>query len=395
LKVDSVAISSLSFDPANARKHAAKNLDAIKGSLARFGQQKPIVVGKNGVVIAGNGTLEAARSLGWERINVVRTELEGPDATAFAIADNRTGELAEWDAGVLGETLKALQGIDFDLSAIGFDDDDLAKMLATEEPSEGLTDPDEVPEEVETRCKPGDLWILGKHRLLCGDSTNIQHIERVTGGAQGDLLFTDPLYGVDYEGVNNDHLKAEALSDFVRTVLSNVDTVLKPGACYYIFHPDVHAFEFIKAVREVGWVQARPSTLQWVKNSLVLGRGDYHSRSEPILYGWKSGSAHHALTDRSQDNLWEFPKPKAAEGHPTMKPVALVARAVRNSSCPGALVIEPFGGGGSTLIACEETGRRCAAIELDPKYCDVILARWEKFTGKTATLAAKGNDGEG
>ena len=199
MQIESVAIASLVFDPANARKHEAKNLDAIKGSLARFGQQKPIVVGKKGVIIAGNGTLAAARSLGWEKIDVVYTELTGTDATAFAIADNRTSELAEWDAGILSETLKSLQEMDFDLGSIGFDADDLAALIATPEPPEGLTDPDAVPENVETRCKPGDLWALGTHRLLCGDSTNVQHVERLMGGEKPLLMVTDPPYGVEYD----------------------------------------------------------------------------------------------------------------------------------------------------------------------------------------------------
>jgi DNA modification methylase len=392
LNVETVSIAALVADPANARKHSPKNLEAIKGSLAKFGQQKPIVVGKNGVVIAGNGTMEAARSLGWSEIQIVRTDLEGPEAIAFAVADNRTGELAEWDAGVLSETLKSLQEMDFDLGAIGFDEKDLLGMIATPEPTEGLTDADEVPENVETRCKPGDLWILGKHRLLCGDSTNVQHVERLMGGEKADMVFTDPPYGVDYEGVNNDHLKADQLRTFIRDALSNVDMHLRAGACYYVFHPDIHAYEFIGAIRDLEWVQARPPVLLWIKDSLVLSRGDYHSRSEPMLYGWKSGAGHQQLEDRSQDNVWQYPKPKAAEGHPTMKPVELVARAIGNSSKKSGLVVDPFLGGGSTLIACEKTGRRCFGMELDPKYCDVILARWEAFTGQTAVLGSEGNN---
>jgi len=212
---ETVAITSLVLDPANARRHPDKNLETIKGSLARFGQQKPIVVGKNNVVIAGNGTLEGARALGWDKINVVRTELEGTEATAYALADNRSGELAEWDANILGETLKSLQDIDFDLSAIGFDDDDLAKMMPTEV-AEGLTDPDAVPENVETRCKPGDLWILGDHRLLCGDSTNVQHVERLMGGQKASLCFTSPPYADQREYGGGKELSTEHLATFIR-----------------------------------------------------------------------------------------------------------------------------------------------------------------------------------
>ncbi len=198
MKIEQISVDKLSTDPKNARKHDAKNIAAIKGSLTKFGQQKPIVVSADGIVVAGNGTLEAARALGWPTIAAHRTELTGADLTAYALADNRSGELAEWDAGVLGGLLTDLLAIDFDLGAIGFDEEDLARLIDGPV-NEGLTDDDAIPENVETRCKPGDLWVLGNHRLLCGDSTNVQHVERLMCGEKADMLFTDPPYGIDLD----------------------------------------------------------------------------------------------------------------------------------------------------------------------------------------------------
>jgi len=226
----------------------------------------------------------------------------------------------------------------------------------------------------------GQLWQLGEHRIICGDSTSREVVEKLTQGAKVDLLVTDPPYGVDYEGVHNDD--AEGLSKLLKNALSEADRLMKPGACYYICHPDIHAFEFTATVRELGWKQARPPVVLWIKDRFVLGRGDYHSQSEPILYGWKEGAAHHATEDRSQSNVWNYPRPQSADGHPTIKPTELIARAVNNSSKPGDLVYEPFSGSGTTIIACEQLGRKCRAIEISPAYVAVAIQRWVDATGK-------------
>lgn len=385
-----VAIGSLIPDPANARKHADKNLKAIKGSLARFGQQKPIVVGKNNIVIAGNGTLEAAKSLGWETIKIVRTDLEGTEATAFAIADNRSGELAEWDAGVLADTLRSLDDIDFDLDSIGFDENDLEKLMPTEaEGMQGQTDPDAVPENVDTRCKPGDLWELGRHRLLCGDSTNLVQIEELMDGELADMVWTDPPYNVNYEGKTKDALKIknDAMNDsdfrqFLRDVYTGMYQVTKPGGAIYVAHADSEGYNFRGAMVEAGWLLKQ--CLIWVKSAFVMGRQDYHWRHEPILYGWRDGAAHSWEGDRKQSTVLEFDRPNRNGEHPTMKPVELVAYCIKNSSKQGERVLDLFGGSGTTLIAAEKLGRAAYLMELDPKYCDVILKRWEDFTGKRA-----------
>ncbi len=207
-------------------------------------------------------------------------------------------------------------------------------------------------------------------------------------GQKADMVFTDPPYGVDYEGVNNDHLKAEHLRKFIYDALLNVDLFLRGGANYYVWHPDIHAYEFIGAIRDVGWKQARPSTIQWVKDSLVLSQGDYHSRNEPCLYGWKEGKNRQRVEDRTQDTIWEFNKPKKADGHPTMKPIQLCERAIKNSSKAEWLIIDTFLGSGSTMVAAHQLNRKCYGMEIDPKYCQVIVDRMLKLD---PTLEVKRN----
>ena len=400
MQIESVAIASLVFDPANARKHEAKNLDAIKGSLARFGQQKPIVVGKKGVIIAGNGTLAAARSLGWEKIDVVYTELTGTDATAFAIADNRTSELAEWDAGILSETLKSLQEMDFDLGSIGFDADDLAALIATPEPPEGLTDPDAVPENVETRCKPGDLWVLGAHRLLCGDSTNPDHVRRLLAGETPILMVTDPPYGLEYDpNWRNEAAEKGLINVSARSIgkVSNDDRVdwsaawaLYGAQVAYVWHATMKAAEVQKSLEDCDFKMV--AQIIWAKPRFAISRGDYHWQHEPCLYVHRKGKTHNWQGSRSESTLWQI-IPRGCTGHGTEKPVECMERPIRNNTEKGQAVSDPFLGSGSTLIACEKTGRRCFGMEIDPKYCDVVLARWEAFTGKVATLSAGNSEG--
>lgn len=404
MQIESISISALVFDPVNARKHDEKNLKAIKGSLAKFGQQKPIVVNQDGVVIAGNGTLAAAQELGWQNINVVRTELTGSEAIAFAIADNRTSELAAWDDEILGKTLKALQDENFDLSAIGFEDFSFEE--AKLEPGCGE---DDIPEKVEPKTKLGDMYQLGGHRLLCGDSTDVLQVERLMGGEKADMIFTDPPYGVSYADKNsylnaiapakriqvaieNDHMKPKEMNEFWFTVLSNAYVVTSNKASYYICSPqggDLMMMMMMSIIR-AGWQLKH--MLIWVKNNHVLGRCDYNYKHEPILYGWKEKGTHDFVgAGRCKTSVWDFNKPLKNDLHPTMKPIELCEEAILNSSHKEQIVLDLFLGSGSTMIASEKSGRRCYGMELDPHYCDIIVARWEKYTGKTAVLM-NGND---
>ena len=264
----------------------------------------------------------------------------------------------------------------------GFSNDEL--QFYEDEPEQGLIDDDEIPEVEEAITKSGDIWLLGEHRVLCGDATKKEDVERLMEGNKADMVFTDPPYGVDYEGITNDNLKGRAYRDFLLSVWSLIDISLGGGSNYYVWHSDSHAYEVIGSLRDVGWQQAKPSTVHWIKDSLVLSQGDYHSRSEPCLYGWKNGEGRCRVKDRKQDTVCEANRPKKAEGHPTMKPIELCVKAIRNSSKEKYKVVDPFLGSGSTLIACEKTNRKCYGMEIDPHYCDVIVKRWEEFTGNKA-----------
>ena len=383
-----VPIESVSLDPANTRKHGARNLDAIKASLQAFGQQHPIIVDSRGIVLAGNGRLMAAKALGWTHIEIIQTELEGSEAVAFAIADNRTAELAEWDSEALATTLAALQNDEeFDHLVAGFTD---AEIEALVNGAAGLVEvhEDDVPEPpAEPITKPGDLWVLGGHRLLCGDSTKAEDVARLMGGERAAVVVTDPPYGVSYVGKTKDALEVhndgrETLRPLLHASLSLAAGNSLPGACWYVAAPAGPQFhDFGSVLLELGvWRQ----TLVWAKQSLVMGHSDYHYQHEAIFYGWTPGAGHKAPPDRKQTTLWTFDRPTASREHPTMKPVALFAKALENSSTVGSLVIDPFLGSGTTLIAAEQLGRKCYGIEISPAYCDVIVKRWENLTSNKA-----------
>tara|TARA_R110000824_G_scaffold30340_1_gene99997 strand:- start:10 stop:1236 length:1227 start_codon:yes stop_codon:yes gene_type:complete len=405
MQVERVMIDELDCDPANVRAHDSKNLDAIKSSLKRFGQQKPIVVNEKGIVIAGNGTLTAARALGWDSINIITTELDGVNATAYAIADNRTGELAEWDNEALAKQLSALQIEDEALvEAAGFSDAELTALVdEVTGITEGNTDPDEVPEvPEEPTAQAGQIWQLGSHRLMCGDSTSAEDVAALMDGQKADMVFTDPPYGIslgfetpkqakarnrrtDGLVVENDNLKDDELQAFLTTSICLAAEHTSEGGAFYVCSPiGKEVKKFIQAWEDSGLHYQ--SGLVWNKSSLSLSRHDYHPKHEIIHYGWKKGAAHRWLSDRKQTSVFDFQKPSRSESHPTSKPVGLVLYFVGNVSQQKDSVLDLFLGSGSTLIACEQTGRKCYGMELSPAYCDVIVKRWEDFTGQTAEL---------
>lgn len=392
MEVSRRLISELTLDPNNARTHSQKNLDAIKASLLKFGQRKPIVINAKGVILAGNGTVEAAKALGWDYIEVAATPADWDEATAraYALADNRTAELAEWDENVLAKQLLELLDEDFDIEAIGFE---------MPEP-EIEPEPDDAPtiEEVEHRTKLGQLWKLGDHLLYCGDSTEEATFTRLMGEEKAHLIWTDPPWNVNYGAVDegnamgykartimNDHMNEGQWDEFVNQFCKTMKDYSEPGAPIYLVMSAQEWPVIDRNLREVGFHWS--STIIWAKDRLVLSRKDYHTQYEPIWYGWNADAARLAVVeDRKQSDLWEIDRPSRSELHPTMKPIELVQKSLVNSSKPGNIVLDSFGGSGSTLIACEQTNRKCRMVELDPQYCDVIIARWEKFTGKTAEL---------
>jgi len=375
----------------NARTHNDAQVAQIAASIREFGWTNPILVdGANGI-IAGHGRVLAARKLGMDEVPCI--ELSGLSDTqrrAYIIADNKLALNAGWDDELLAIEFAELADAGFDNLLTGFTQDEI-DALTPEQIPEGLTDEDAVPEvQAEPVSKLGDVWVLGKHRVMCGDSTSIDAVERLMDGRKANMLHTDPPYGVDYEGVPNDHLKDVQLEAFLHDALSCAFTALAPGSNIYVWHADITALEFISAFRSAGFKQARPSTIQWVKPSLTMSQGDYHSQNEPCLYGWKEGSGRVRVKDRKQTTIWKCDRTDEAKVHPTMKPVELCQRAIENSSEVNGIVLDLFGGSGSTLIACEKTARDCRMMELEPKYCDVIVRRWQEFTGKQATHEATG-----
>jgi DNA modification methylase len=386
MKLITTKITELSLDPSNVRKHSRRNLDAIKASLRKFGQQKPIVVDAKGIVLAGNGTLTAAQELGWTEIQIVRTELAGVEATAFAIADNRTAELAEWEEDKLSQVLQSLKVEDADLlAATGYDAAEVDKMSKAE-----VTE-DEVPEPpTEPITKAGDLWILGEHRVLCGDSTKAEDVRILMNGAKAQLMVTDPPYGVEYSAIWRDEALGGKAGGRATGKVSNDDRddwreawSLFDGDVAYVWHADRSSPLVAESLASCGL--ERRALIVWAKSQLVIGRGDYHSKHEPCWYCVRKGKSGLRTPDRTQTTLWEINKPQKSEtGHSTQKPIECMARPIKNHEV--SEIYDPFLGSGTTLIAAEQLGRKCYGMEISPAYCDVIVQRWENLTGKKAVL---------
>jgi DNA modification methylase len=383
-----VPIDSLTLHPRNPRRG---DVAAVTESLRRFGQQKPIVVqAGTRYVVAGNHLLRAALALGWTQIAANVEEMDDAEATALMLADNRTSDLGGYDDALLAEILAAQATAD-NLWATGYGVDDVAALLRAAGFAEPGPDPDAAPDPPagsDVYVRPGETWTLGRHRLVVGDATDPAAVARLTASTPVAMIWTDPPYGVNYIGktaagltIANDALDAEGTRELVGAALRLAP--LRPGGSFYVTAPTgaLH-LEFLLALRSAGLTVRQ--TLVWVKDHLVPGRSDYHARHEAILYGWRDGAAHHFAADRPQNSVWEIARPARSERHPTMKPVELVGRAIRNSSRPGETVYDPFLGSGTTLIAAEQSDRTCRALELDPRYAQVAIERWQRFTGGTA-----------
>ncbi|HBO6010693.1 TPA: site-specific DNA-methyltransferase [Pseudomonas aeruginosa] len=382
----------------NARTHSDEQVAQIAASIAEFGFTNPILAGSDGIIVAGHGRLAAAQKLGLTIVPVVVLDhLTPTQRRALVIADNRIAENAGWDDAMLRIELEALQLEGFDLDITGFDADALAELIAGDESdNEGQTDEDAVPELGETPIsRPGDVWIMGQHRLLCGDATVVDDYDRLMQGDAADMVFTDPPYNVNYANSAKDKLRGkdrailndnlgDGFYDFLLAALT--PTVAHCSGGIYVAMSSSELDVLQAAFRAAG---GKWSTfIIWAKNTFTLGRADYQRQYEPILYGWPEGATRHWCGDRDQGDVWAIKKPQKNDLHPTMKPVELVERAIRNSSRPGNVVLDPFGGSGTTLIAAEKSGRIARLIELDPKYVDVIVRRWEDFTGKQAIREA-------
>ena len=384
----------------NPRTHSDEQVAQIAASIAEFGFVNPVLVGSDGVIIAGHARVMAARKLGMiEAPVIVLDHLSEAQRRALVIADNRLALNAGWDEEMLRVELEALREDEFNLDLLGFEDAEIEALLAEPQgESAGLTDEDTVPQAQETSVTlPGDVWLLGDHRLLCGDATQIDAVEKVLAGSLADMTWSDLPYNVNYGQTMKDKLRKKhrriandnlgpAFEPFLRDACANILAVTKGAVYICMSSSELHTLH--KAFTESGghW----STFIIWAKNTFTMGRADYQRQYEPILYGWKEGTDHYWCGARDQGDVWFVKKPIANDLHPTMKPVELVERAIRNSSKSRDTVLDPFAGSGSTLIACEKTHRLARLIELEPKYCDVIIRRFEEFSGKRAVLASDG-----
>jgi DNA modification methylase len=381
----------------NPRTHSEAQVCQIAANIAQFGFNNPILVDTNNGIIAGHGRLLAARTLGLIEVPVIVLDhLSETQKRAYIIADNQLALNAGWDEELLRVELGALQEDDFNVNLIGFEDEELARLLATQDSAEGLTDEDAVPELAETPISMlGDLWILGDHRLLVGDATDTDAVQKLMTDALADLIFTDPPYNVGYQGYTEDRLtiKGDRMSDvdfqkFLESAFRSYRKMVKPGASMYVCHSSSWQREFQDALEAADFTVR--CQLIWAKNTFAWGFGRYKFQHEPIFYAHVVDQKDPWYGDKTQSTLWHEKKPAANRIHPTAKPVELVERALLNSSKSGDIVADLFGGSGSTLIGCERRGRRARLMEIDPKYADCIVRRYQEFTGKKAVL-----DGDG
>lgn len=397
MEIKMLSVKAITPYDKNPRKNDVA-VDAVAASIKEFGFRIPILLDKNGTIIAGHTRLKAATKLGLKEVPCIYADdLSEEQVKALRLADNKTAELADWDFDLLNDEL--LDIIDIDMTSFGFEE-----LLDARPDLEDEEDFD-VDADVPAIVKAGERYQLGNHILMCGDSTNKEDVTKLLRGGVADLLLTDPPYNVNYSGgtkekltIANDDMDDSSFYQFLIDAFANADSVMRPGAAFYIWHADSNGLTFRRACNDAGW-QIR-QCLIWVKNSMVLGRQDYQWKHEPCLYGWKDGASHYFVADRTETTVLEdeldavvneekttilrYDKPTSSKLHPTMKPVKLMGDLIYNSSRKGDNVLDLFGGSGTTLIACEETGRNCFMMEYDPHYCDVIISRWEALTGKKA-----------
>lgn len=385
-RFEKVDITKLIPYARNARTHSKEQILQLRASLREFGFVNPVIVDKEYNIIAGHGRILAAKEEGITQVPCVFVEhMTDAQKRAYILADNRLAMNAGWDDEMLSVEIADLQGADFDIGLLGFDDAELNKLLSAEE---DVTDDDfDVDGELQKPAitQSGDLWLLGKHRLVCGDSTKAETFTVLMDGKSANLVVTDPPYNVNYEGtagkIKNDNMADDKFYQFLLDAFTNTEKVMAKDASIYIFHADTEGLNFRRAFSDAGFYLS--GTCIWKKQSLVLGRSPYQWQHEPVLFGWKKSGKHAWYSDRKQSTIWEFDKPRKNGDHPTMKPIPLVAYPILNSSMTGCIVLDPFGGSGSTLIACEQTDRVCFTIELDEKFCDVIVKRYIEQAGNT------------
>ncbi|MBQ8299509.1 MAG: DNA modification methylase [Clostridia bacterium] len=392
MKIQKIEISKLKeadYNPRVDLKPGDVEYEKIKRSIKEFGFVEPIIVNFDMTIIGGHQRYKVLKELGYKEIECSVVNLDKTKEKALNIALNKIS--GDWDNDKLEELLRDLQEQEYDLDFTGFTFDEIDRILENENSTkDDQFDLSKTLKEIkEPITKLGDIWQLGKHRLMCGDCTIMENVLKLTNNNQMDLILTDPPYNVNYEGatedsltIKNDNLSDNEFENLLLNSFKNMFDSAKPGASVYVFHADTEGIKFRNAFKECGFKLAE--CLVWVKNTFVLGRQDYQWKHEPILYGWKEGAAHYFVDDRTQSTVLEFDKPSRNVEHPTMKPIDLITYLIKNSSKEHNLILDLFGGSGSTLIAAEQTDRVCYTMELDPVYCDVIIKRWESLTGKKA-----------
>ena len=366
---------------ANAKKHDKRQINNVAESIKQYGFVQPIVIDRDGVIVIGHCRALAAKKLGMQEVPCVCVDDLTPEqVNALRLVDNKSNE-SDWDFDLLADEIPGL-----DLSAFDFD---WGLPEITEEVIED--EAPEVDEDAEPIAKLGDIWQLGRHRLMCGDSTSIEDVEKLMAGQLADMLLTDPPYNVAYEGktkdrltIQNDSMDNDSFRQFLRDAFSSADAVMKQGAVFYIWHADSEGYNFRGACFDIGWKVRQ--CLIWNKNSMVMGRQDYQWKHEPCLYGWKDGASHLWASDRKQTTVIDYQRPTKADIHPTMKPVGLFDYQIKNNTKGGDIVLDLFNGSGTTIMACEQNGRVARCMELDPRYVDACVKRWENFTGEKAVL---------
>lgn len=384
MEIRSVKIKEIKPYDRNAKKHDDTQINNVAESIRQFGFVQPIVIDSDGVIVIGHCRFEAAKRLKYAEVPCIMVDDLTPEQVdALRIVDNKTNE-SPWDIDLLTEELQ-----DLDLSMFDFAWDLMEETAeATEITEDEAPEVDKINDPI---SKFGQIWKLGRHRLMCGDSTSEENVKALLGGAKADLLLTDPPYGVDYTGKTKDALKIqndaktdEEMIEFLSSAFRSADSVMKPGAVFYIWYAGTKEHAFDKACQLTGWEVRQ--ILIWAKNTMVMGRQDYQWKHEPCIYGWKGGAGHLWASDRKQTTILEFDRPTANKEHPTMKPIALFDYQIQNNTKGGDIVLDLFGGSGTTIMACEQNGRNACVMEYDPKYVDVIIKRWENFTGEKAVL---------
>jgi len=401
-KVERWAIDRLVPYARNARTHSDEQISQIAASIKEWGWTTPVLVDEQGGIIAGHGRTLAAQRLKMAEVPVmVARGWSEAKKRAYVLADNKLALNAGWDNEMLALELGELGDLGFDLDLTGFTPEEISALVSIEV-TEGLTDEDAVPDVPDDpTTKLGDIYQLGNHRLMCGDSCSLIDMEKLCNGQLVDMWLTDPPYNVGVQGGNhanperknglkilNDKMPDEEFRRFLRDAYVTADLMMKPGAVFYIWHADSEGYNFRGAAKDAGW--AVRQCLIWKKSSIVMGRQDYHWKHEPCLYGWKEGAGHLWAADRKQTTILEFDRPSKNGEHPTMKPVVLFEYQMLNNTKGADIVLDSFGGSGTTMLAAEKHGRHARLMELDPKYCDVIIKRWQDFTGKIATHAETG-----